>query len=40
MKDKKLSDITVRDVGRAVGWYLITAIVLGIMIALITYYSC
>lgn len=40
MRDKKLSDITVRDIGKAVGWYLIVAIVLGLMFALITTNSC
>jgi len=40
MTDKKLTDITVRDVGRAIGWYLIIAVVLGLIFALITTNSC
>lgn len=40
MRDKKLTDITVRDVGWVIGLYLVYAVVLGVIFALITTNSC
>jgi len=40
MKDKKLTDLTVGDVGKFIGKVLLGCVALGILLALLTEISC